>query len=235
MKVANTNNSLKLSVLVLSISSSMIACSPAGISFEAVNPSSLNSLAAGNAAVSEGSNSGSAAIPTQGTGSGVVRTPVPVNDTAAGLVRAIDTGGFSVNFSVPECVDASDADMTFSLVQETKGKRIPTAIIDSIPAKGLMERDGTAYSVYAVVKDYEGKLVGRHIYANMSIGNEYAYDHFNCLLQISPLQEAADRANISYSLIPKNSEIGFKAEGEDILGFALVNQHTDAVTMRCYK
>jgi len=217
----NTKNLLNLrsEVLCLSLALLATACSPATFN----GADSVSSQASGQ-------------LQNQSTvGSPQTQTPVAVTPNKSS-VPLVDSSEFGVTkVSVPTCQNITQDPLAFNIV--STGAYPVLQITQIAPADqefaGVMV-NMDSYVVYSLFQGDDG-LIAVSEYSEVLIDNTRVYGHYNCGFQNFTVANAADKLGIKWQDVASHMKVSVKLSSASakLVGFAMVNSHTNQATMRC--
>jgi len=203
------------------------ACSPMSFSDatqaaalqQGVSPISSGEIAAGPAEVVSGGQPAQASAP-------VVVTP------SQSLI--LDDVPFTAEVGLPTCVDVTQDSFAFDLISGADSK-VVSAQVTSLPTvNGKVDYEN--YSVYAVYQA-DGRLHGEQAHIEATIDNSRVYGYFNCNIQTSVINRAAEEMKAPWSGLVPRTKIHVLVEEMSVkpVGIMLKNQNTNQITLRCFK
>ncbi|MFM6927795.1 MAG: hypothetical protein ACKOX6_04985 [Bdellovibrio sp.] len=186
---------------------------------QGVSPISSGEIADGPAQVISGGQ------PTQPS------APVAVTPSATPI---IDDRPFAATIQLPKCTDITQDSLAFELISGADSK-VVSGQITSLPTVNN-QMDYQSYSAYAVFQG-DGTLEGDQAYLEVKIDNQRAYGFFNCNLQTLIIDDLAKAMKVPWVNVAPRATIHFLMPETSLkpVGIALKNQHTQQVTLRCFK
>lgn len=243
----STLNALTKTLFIGSTLLVTAACSPAGTSFSSMGDQ-LRSAAMSDVGSSHlisdvaSSPAVSGSIPVSGSASsGSIKQAIDVSNLVPSTpitqgVRVVEEIPFSMGLNTNDCIDYDGDDLKFELVKDS-GNKIKSAQITSLPMTAKGEFDYGNYTAYALYK-YEGSDEMRieKVDNELTVAGERVYGYYNCLFQTMAIKETSDALQIPWKDVAKQTVLHLKTDyQEGLVGFAIRNQSTNTLSMRCYK
>lgn len=208
---------------------STAACSP--MSFSDATQSAA--LQQGISPISSGEVSGPAEVISSGevAQTPVVTSPVVVTPVANPI---IDDRPFEATISLPKCVDTTQDPLAFDLISGADSKVVSAQVTNLPNIKGEVYYQN--YSIYAVYQA-DNELHGEQAHAEATVDQTRAYGYFNCNLQTIVIEDVTSAKKIQWmSAIPRTKlHVLMPDSSMKPVGIAFKNQHTQQVTLRCFK